>query len=108
MSWLELIREYDARHGPHRSVPTNHGSRAGHDQETSVDEYESRSQTRLDTLSKMTALKILIGPKGTGNKFVGAEHTQDETKCQEMRKQFHNYLLDSRPPKCASIKSMRS
>ena len=63
-----------------------------------MDEYETRYQTKMDTISKMTALKNLIGPKAIGDKFTGAQYTQDEMGIQEMRKQFHKYLLDSQSP----------
>ena len=41
--------------------------------ETNVDENETRYQTKLDTIIEMTVLKILIGPKVTRDKFIGAE-----------------------------------
>ena len=46
--------------------------------ETNVDENETRYRTKLDTTSKMTALKSAMG----------AEHTQDEMMFQGMRKLF--------------------
>ena len=38
---------------------------------TNVDEYETRYHTKLDTISKVTALKIFISPKVTGEKYTG-------------------------------------
>ena len=60
-----------------------------------MDEYETKCQTKLDTTSKMTVLKILIGPRVTGDKFGGAEHTQDEIGFQETRKHVHDSVIDS-------------
>ena len=34
-------------------------------------------------------------PEGKGVKYMGIEYEQDETGYQEMRKQFHNHLLES-------------
>ena len=60
-----------------------------------MDEYETRYHTKLDTMSKVTALKIFLNPKVMGEKFNGLEYEQDATGQQEMREQFHHYLLDS-------------
>ena len=60
-----------------------------------MDDYESRYQTRLDTISKMPALKSLIGPRVRGDKFIGAEYMQDDMGLQETCKQVHNFLFDS-------------
>ena len=47
--------------------------------ETNVDEYETKYHTKLDTMSEVTALKMFINPKVTGDKFNGLEYEQDET-----------------------------
>ena len=60
-----------------------------------MNENETSYQTTLETIRNMTALKILISPKVTGEMLIGVVFEKDETGYQEMRKQFHNYLLDS-------------
>ena len=49
-------------------------------------EYETRYHTKLDTVSKMTALKILINREVSGEQFIAFAYEQDETEYQERRK----------------------
>ena len=106
-AWLKRSREYDPMRGIDRTVAhqrvVNSEPATTEEQtrlclptwETNAEKYETRYQTKLDTISKMTALKIPIGPTVTGDTFIGAEFTQDKMEFQEMRKHLHNYILDS-------------
>ena len=79
MSWLKLSREYDPILSIDRTVayqrimdpqPSKTKDKAGLQLpiwQTNVDECETRYQMKLDTLSKMTASKILI-KRGHGRK----------------------------------------
>ena len=90
VSRLELSQEYDTMRGMDRTVASQRIMNPEASQtkeqsrlqlpicEATVDECETRYQTKWDTTSKMTALKILISPKVTGEKFTGAEYEQDE------------------------------
>ena len=70
------MRGIDRRVAHHRVVNQETAKTKEHSRlclpiwETNVDEYETRNQKKMDTISKMTALKILIGPKVTGDKFI--------------------------------------
>ena len=63
VAWLKLSREYDPMRGIDRTVAFQRVMNP----EPAKTEYVTWCQCKLDTISKLTALKILTGPTVTGD-----------------------------------------